>query len=150
MFFHIYSSRCRSKLYLKHLPRASIVVIFHNEHPSLIKRTLHSIFNRTPGELLGEIVLVNDASTKYELGEAFEVYVGEQFKGKVKVLKLKKRVGLIVARMEGARVATEEVLVFLDSHVEVNVNWLPPLLGNKFDKSFEVLTANFSFQNLLH
>lgn len=78
---------------------------------------------------------MNDASTKDELGEAFEVYVGEQFKGKVKILKLKKRVGLIVAKMEGAWIATQEVLVFLDSHVEVNVNWLPPLLGEKFTKT---------------
>ena len=42
---------------------------------------------------------------------------------------LNERKGLIVARMEGAKIATSEVLVFIDAHVEVNVNWLPPLLG---------------------
>lgn len=47
-------------------------------------------------------------------------------------MKLPERVGLIQARMEGARRATREVLVFLDSHMEVNVNWLPPLLGKSF------------------
>lgn len=105
----------------------SIVVIFHNEHPSLILRTLHSIVNRSPSELLVEIILVNDASTKSY--DDLESYVSRNFKGTVKLVSLKERVGLIVARMEGAKRAKEEVLVFLDSHIEVNVNWLPPLLG---------------------
>ncbi|CAO1393138.1 unnamed protein product [Diamesa serratosioi] len=119
---------CKTKLYLKHLPHVSIIVIFHNEHWSLIMRTLHGIYNRSPHELLDEIILVNDASTKDVLNEPLEKYVKDNFHGKVKVVKLQTRKGLIVARMEGAKVATSEVLVFLDAHIEVNVNWLPPLL----------------------
>jgi polypeptide N-acetylgalactosaminyltransferase len=95
----------------------------------LIKRTLHSIHNRSPRELLDEIILVNDASTKEELHEPLENYLSQHFEGKVKLVKTKERVGLIVARLTGAKVAKSEVLVFLDSHMEVNVNWLPPLLG---------------------
>lgn len=114
---------------MKHLPHVSVVVIFHNEHLSLVQRTLHSIVNRSPPELLEEIILVDDASTKKDLHEDLKSYVSQNFDGKVKLVKLETRVGLIVARMEGARRATSEVLVFLDSHIEVNVNWLPPLLG---------------------
>ena len=55
--------------------------------------------------------------------------MSENFDDRVKIVNLKERSGLIVTRMEGARRATGEVLVFLDSHMEANVNWLPPLLG---------------------
>jgi polypeptide N-acetylgalactosaminyltransferase len=96
-------------------------------------RTLHSVINRSPRELLDEIILVNDASTKEKLHETMANYIDENFGGKVKLVKLEQRVGLIVARMEGAKRATAEVLVFLDSHIEVNVNWLPPLLGCLFN-----------------
>lgn len=93
--------------------------------------------NRTPKELLHEIILVNDKSTKMELYEPLQSYVDKYFNGIVKVLNLPKRMGLIVTRLEGAKIATGEVLVFFDAHVEVNTNWLPPLLG-KLNKSIDI------------
>jgi polypeptide N-acetylgalactosaminyltransferase len=122
-------SRCRDKKYLKELPTASIVIPFFNEHFSSLLRTAHSVFNRSPPELLKEIILVNDHSTKPFLWDDLDEYVSKHFDGKCKVVHLPDRMGLIMARSEGARAATGDVLIFLDSHTEANVNWLPPLLG---------------------
>lgn len=120
---------CTKFKYFSHLPNVSIVIIFHNEVKSVLLRTVHSVVNRTPSALLHEIILVNDNSSSLELYEPLVSYVAENFRTtNVKIKNMKKRSGLIVARMVGARMATGEVLVFFDSHVEVQFNWLPPLL----------------------
>jgi polypeptide N-acetylgalactosaminyltransferase len=56
--------RCRDKKYLSELPSVSVVIPFYNEHFSTLLRTVYSVLNRSPSELLTEIILVDDCSKK--------------------------------------------------------------------------------------
>lgn len=117
---------CRTKKYHTVLPTASIIIPFHNEGMTTLLRTIHSILNRTPPELLHEILLIDDYSDKLWLRDELEVYL-RRF-NKVKLLRNNAREGLIRTRLVGLRAATGDAIVILDSHVEVFHNWLPPLL----------------------
>ncbi|KFB49955.1 AGAP012414-PA-like protein [Anopheles sinensis] len=118
---------CRKKQYLSELPTVSVVVPFYNEHWSTLLRTAASVLLRSPPELIAEVILVDDCSTKEFLKDQLDQFVAENMP-KVKIVRLPERSGLITARLAGAKVATADVLIFLDSHTEANVNWLPPLL----------------------
>lgn len=71
---------------------------------------------------------MDDCSTKEFSKKPLDDYLAANLT-KVRAIHLPERSGLIRARMAGAREATADVLIFLDSHTEANVNWLPPLLG---------------------
>lgn len=117
--------------YPEKLPMVSVVVVFHNEGWGPLVRTFHSVVNRTPPELLGEIVIIDDGSVikdKPHLGDPLEEYI-KRWDGKVKLYRNARREGLIRARSIGAQHAIFEVLVFLDAHCEAGYNWLPPLIA---------------------
>ena len=58
------SFRCKTKKYWNNLLTVSVVVPFHNEHWSTLLRTAESVLYRSPPELIHEILLVDDFSTK--------------------------------------------------------------------------------------
>lgn len=120
---------CKVKKYLRELPKVSVIIPFHNEVLSTLTRTIHSVVNRSPPELLREVILVNDHSDKEHCYEALQNYISEHFDTrKIKTLLMPRRLGLMAARLAGARSATGDVLIFLDCHTEANVNWIPPLI----------------------
>ncbi|KAJ8939001.1 hypothetical protein NQ314_011251, partial [Rhamnusium bicolor] len=141
LFFskNVFLFRCQDIKYRDDLPSASIVVCFYNEHFRTLLRTVHSILNRTPGQLLNEILLIDDYSNIPNLHEDVAKYIKEKSLTKVKLLKPERREGLVRARLFGARRAQGKVLVFLDSHIEVNVGWIEPLLSRIREKQTNVV-----------
>uniref|UniRef100_A0A0K0DID4 Polypeptide N-acetylgalactosaminyltransferase n=1 Tax=Angiostrongylus cantonensis TaxID=6313 RepID=A0A0K0DID4_ANGCA len=120
---------CKSMEYNSELPTVSVIFPFHEEHNSTLLRSVYSIINRSPKQLLKEIILVDDFSEKPFLKKPLEDFIKHQnLNSIVKILRTKKREGLIRARQIGAEKATGDVLVFLDAHSEASYNWLPPLL----------------------
>ena len=150
--------RCNQLQYAAKLPSASVIIIFHNEAWSSLLRTVHSVVNRSPPEHLQEVVLLDDFSdrsqwTKFnyvkrlkttffaklifndfvfciaeELGN-LGIYVNQTWPdGIVRLVRTPERSGLIRARLAGARAASGDVIIFLDSHCECNVGWYVQLL----------------------
>ncbi|XP_069815780.1 polypeptide N-acetylgalactosaminyltransferase 12-like [Dendropsophus ebraccatus] len=119
------------------LPRTSVVIAFYNEAWSTLLRTVHSVLETAPDILLEEIILIDDYSDREHLNEPLEKYISVL--KKVRLIRAKKREGLIRARLLGALHAKGEVLTFLDCHCECHVGWLEPLLERIREKETAVV-----------
>eukprot|EP00047_Mylnosiga_fluctuans_P002994 m.226906 g.226906 ORF g.226906 m.226906 type:complete len:588 (+) comp11500_c0_seq1:105-1868(+) len=120
------SQGCKQKHYGR-MPTTSVVFVFFNEPMSPLLRSIHSVLDRTPPELLHEVIIVDDGSDAPWLKKPLEDYL--TLLPKVKLIRMEKRVGLMATRTMGAKFATGETITFLDSHIEVNVHWLEPLMA---------------------
>ncbi|PFH33421.1 glycosyltransferase, group 2 family protein [Besnoitia besnoiti] len=122
----------RANYELALLPAASIIITFYNEHPSVLYRTLDSVLNRTPPQLLEEVILIDDGSTFPFATETNAPYSLSKYIRnfpKVRLLRHSTPKGVAVARSTGIRAAKGRIFVVLDSHVEVGIRWLEPLVA---------------------
>lgn len=97
------------------LPTVSVIMTMRNEQPGMVSLTTHAILARTPPELLVEVIIINDSDLK----DTAEMRALERVSEKVVHIHTKEREGCARSRLIGARVAKGEVLMFIDSHVEM-------------------------------
>ncbi|XP_039880931.1 probable polypeptide N-acetylgalactosaminyltransferase 8 isoform X1 [Simochromis diagramma] len=124
--------RCLKKSYPKDLPSLSVVLIYLDEALSVLQRALRSIIDRTPKNLLKEIIMVDDHSSNDNLKGDLDVYVKllEQENPNLRIVRVRhsEQRGLAHARASGWRAATADVVAILDAHIEVHEMWAEPLL----------------------
>lgn len=115
------SEECKRLSYPEKLPTTTIIIVFHNEAWASLLRTVWSIIDRTPHELLEEIILIDDMSTWPELKRPLDDYV-ESLSVNIRLIRASKRKGLIRARLMGARVAKVRCVSSYLFTVELSVN----------------------------
>uniref|UniRef100_A0A3Q4HPC9 Polypeptide N-acetylgalactosaminyltransferase n=1 Tax=Neolamprologus brichardi TaxID=32507 RepID=A0A3Q4HPC9_NEOBR len=124
--------RCLKKSYPKDLPSLSVVLIYLDEALSVLQRALRSIIDRTPKNLLKEIIMVDDHSSNENLKGDLDMYLKslEQENPNLHIVRVRhsEQRGLAHARVSGWRAATADVVAILDAHIEVHEMWAEPLL----------------------
>ena len=106
----------------------SIIMPYLNESWFQANKTIRSILQTTPPQLLHEILLIDDGnepgSEEFDWGaRAMEIEPE-----KIKVHRNEQREGLIRSKNLGAALSSSSTLVFLEPHMIFNPGWLEPLL----------------------
>lgn len=72
------------------LPTASVVLVFYDEGWSTLVRTVHSVINTSPKELLKDVVLVDDHSDEDHITVRLPEYI-KKWNGLVKYVRTPER-----------------------------------------------------------
>uniref|UniRef100_A0A7S1FIA9 Ricin B lectin domain-containing protein n=1 Tax=Noctiluca scintillans TaxID=2966 RepID=A0A7S1FIA9_NOCSC len=155
----------QSAMYSANLPSASVIIVFHNEAFTTLVRSVHSVLDYTPPELLTEIIVVDDASVSLDNNfDEYFVRLQDELTEylyllpKVRLIRLRRRRYFSIARMEALWRAQGEAIVFLDPFVEVTPHWIEPLLERLHrDREIiampavdDILTETFAYQKNVH
>ncbi|XP_053378355.1 polypeptide N-acetylgalactosaminyltransferase 13-like isoform X2 [Mercenaria mercenaria] len=131
---------CRRLNYPSNLPKVSVIIPFRNERLSVLLRTVYGILFYSPEKLLEEIILIDDASTEPDLKHKLDVHV----RSLPQVILIRKRVnvGLMMARQAGIDRCKANYFICMDSHMEVSLGWLEPILNRLVEKPKALLCSN--------
>lgn len=108
--------------------KVSIIIPYRNEKWEHIRGSLASVLHFTPKSLIAEILMVSDGNS----AKTMFMHELQAMSPLITVLAFNEPgVGLIEAktRAVGAASPAASVLLFLEPHVRVNVQWLEPLLA---------------------
>ena len=75
------SCKAKHDTYPGKLPTTTVIICFHKERLSVLLRTVHSVINRTPPDLLSGVIVVDDFS---EDGKQCEGLMRIVFDGRVR------------------------------------------------------------------
>ncbi|WAR26799.1 GLT18-like protein [Mya arenaria] len=100
---------CQKIEYPDDLPQIGVVIIFRDEWPSILLRTVYSVLQMTPEILLKEIILVDDGSKDIEL--RLKVAIHAKALEKVRIVRHETSRGLMMARQSGIAAVTARGVV---------------------------------------
>ena len=104
----------------------SVILVFYNELPPLLLRTLTTVVHRTLPRYLTEIIVIDDGS-EVDISEEVIEYSKTQ-RIPLRWMKNDYNIGIARSRMRGIEMAVGDTIALLDSHMEVADLWLEPLL----------------------
>ena len=116
---------CRDKTYSIE-QTVSIIIDFFDYQFFDLKTTIGSVLAHTPTQLIHEIIIIDDGSTLDYITKDADSYVKRL--PNARLLRNAAREGVTRARLQGAKVASAPILVFLDTTVVCAPDWLEPLV----------------------
>ena len=122
----LFDASCLEHGEQKHEVLVSIVICHKNELVYSVFRVLAAINKYTPKGLLKEVLIIDDGS---DSDDAIEIGAFGQVLGiPIYTSRNAESIGIAQCRYWGIRAVTGDVIVILDSHMEVSERWLEPLL----------------------